>query len=355
MIRTDSALEVLLETEAKTSTNAFPRREVNYFNMYCSIKAALNEKYYQSTSAGLAMTTGGRYTKHDMSHVDDVIETAGDLLGAGHGDNLLDKLAPYEVFVLLVAILLHDAGNARGRERHELEPRRILADLGALVLMDDLEKRMIGSVASAHGGYGPGGEKDTIGTWITDPVAVIAGKKVHGRRLAALLRLADELSERPTRADRQALVEPHDSPESVLHNLYCVLINSHIDYISRSVSIEFNLDRNDLVRLYSMREGDDVRQVYIVDYIAMRLDKCERERQYCNGYLSDLIIYRRLRVVLRIFDNSNNDLLPIDEITLELPPTGYPKPTNTVAELKPEFSGAALEMKHRRSATEATK
>jgi len=292
------------------------------------------------------MTSGNRYTKHDIGHVDDVIEVAGHLLGAEDEQPLLEKLAPYEVFVLLLAILLHDAGNARGREKHELEPRRILDSLGTVVPLASPEKRLIASVAAAHGGYGPSGEKDTIGTVIVDQVTQFGAIKVHGRRLAALLRLADELSERPSRADQQALQEPYDSPSSVVHNLYCLLINTHIDPQGQTVSLSFDVDRKELSRKYTLGEGDAAVQVYLVDYIAMRLDKCELERQYCNRFLTGLVSYQRLRVRLRIYDETTSNTHPIDEITLELADVGYPTQTNKVVKLRPAFSGVVLENKH---------
>lgn len=345
-VRLDGALEQLLRRHASESPQRFPNRDTDYSRMYAGIKEALKKQYYDVAGAGLARG-GGRFTRHDIGHVDDVIQVAGEMLGLGtsSGRVAADELEPYEVFVLLLAILLHDAGNAVQREGHEREPRRILDELGDLVALPDLEKRLVSSIARAHGGATPDGDKDTIGRGISPPVAPIGSVRVHARRLAALLRLADELSERPSRADQQALRHPHQAEESLLPNLYCQVIHPVVvDPAGRTISITFDLRKAHLNEEYVLVERGEGHPVLLVDYIARRLDKCERERQYCNRFLADFAPYDSLRVLLEVWDEDGDTLL--ERIPLTLADEGYPRHSTTVAEVSREFDGLTLRRKH---------
>jgi hypothetical protein len=178
----------------------------NYFEKYCEIKRFLAANYYEVAGAGLALE-GERFTKHSIDHVDDVIRQAGHLVGLGTPipDAAYTKLLPYETYVFLLAILLHDAGNASGRSGHEKAPRMILEELGRISGLADVEKRLIASIAQAHGGRTTSGDKDTIANIVQDEQSNIGNIVVHGRRLAALVRLADELSENPNRADPETI------------------------------------------------------------------------------------------------------------------------------------------------------
>lgn len=245
-------LEALLQSMAADPSARFPNTSFNYFDKYCEVKRILDEQYYRSTGAGLALS-GYRYTRHDLSHVDDVIRQAGYLIGC-HDREAKDppyrRLEPYEVFVLLYAILLHDAGTARARKGHEKEPRKVLQTLGDASGLDSIQVRLVASIARAHGGRTENGDKDTITDLISQEDSKIVNIPVRSRRLAALVRLADELSDNPHRADPDALrkgfrEEPNKAtpPESVIQNLYCDVVNPNIDYIGRSLTLEYNVDK----------------------------------------------------------------------------------------------------------------
>ena len=80
-IRNDAPLESLLAAEAALLGAMTPnQRDLITFGIrYVQIKQHLASKYYQVTSTGLA-AGGHRFTKHDITHVDDVIHRAGHLL-----------------------------------------------------------------------------------------------------------------------------------------------------------------------------------------------------------------------------------------------------------------------------------
>ena len=170
------------------------------FQTYQGIVQYLRRDVYPLIDAGLAALSegGGFFTLHNGSHFDEVVKYAGLLLGCRDGSEDLRLLSAYELYVLLVAIRVHDAGNAYGREEHEKRAFQILQEMGALSGPDNIEKKMIADIAEAHGGKTPDGSKDTIGA-LRDP-AHSGSEILRPRLLAAITRFADEICESRPRA-----------------------------------------------------------------------------------------------------------------------------------------------------------
>lgn len=343
LISVDSALEQWFKKSLKRNAK-LPRRGGKYFEHYTSIKQRLADKYYSVTGAALAQE-GDRYTRHDIGHVDDVIETAGLMLGLESDSSTpaTKNLKAYEGFVLLVAILLHDAGNAMRRQGHERKAAEILREVGEAVGLSDIERRIISSIAQAHGGEMEDGSKDTITGLMSEPVPNIQGIEVHAWRLAALLRFADELSENHTRADEVAIGNAATPPLSLLANLYCLVINRRVDFKGKSVHLSFTIDKQLLPRTFQVPDGNGgMREIMFVDYIAERLEKCERERRYCNRFLAGFASYERIRAKLVIMDGDRE----IDTVAVDLEEVGYPGFSKKVRDLQPKFDAFKLRDKH---------
>ncbi|SCX32366.1 putative HD superfamily hydrolase [Agrobacterium sp. DSM 25558] len=337
-----SELEKLL-LKSRSKTAKFPHRSGQYYANYLVIKQYLADKYYSVAASGLA-TNGDRYTKHDIGHVDDVITTAGHMLGFDTDPIAASKLLePYEVFVLLVAILLHDAGNAVAREGHEQKAGEILREVAVAANLTALEQRMIASIAQAHGGEMEDGNKDTITELIVDPVPSIGNVKVRARLLAALLRLADELSENPTRADQVAIDKPDTPDISLLANLYCKSINTKIDHAGKSITLAYDIEMELLPRVFKVQtKQGGTSEVMFIDYVADRLEKCERERRYCNRFLVGAAGYDRIRASLVVI----RDHREVDRVAVDLEEGGYPGLTMRVKQLEPQFDGCVMRDKH---------
>ncbi len=348
-ISLDSPLELKLKEWAVSRGAEFPNRDGRYFERYVSIKSDLARRYYSVAGVGLAQE-GERYTRHDIGHVDDVIHTAGRLLGfeSDAPSPAFEKLHPYEVFALLLAILLHDAGNAIARVGHAKLPKAILEELGPIVDLQQLEKRLIALIAQAHGGATSSGNKDTIRELIDPAVPNIGQIELHARRLAAIVRFADELSENPRRADDIALIDDARIPsQSVIHNLYCKVINIRADYLGHTISIDFDVERELLDREFVLKEDSLDTRILLIDYITRRLEKCEQERRYCHRFLAGFVSYDRIRVKLQVCDGGEI----VDVIAFELEDRGYPAVSPSVKEIAPNFDGAKLRIKHCSSVT----
>jgi len=139
---------------------------------------------------------------HGTGHVHTVITKASQLI-----QEASCKITPYEGYLLLFAIQLHDIGNIFGRDDHEKKCSDIMNALGGTAGLDKPEKRTVVNIASVHGGLTDDGGKDTISTLEPDPRALL-GQDVRSRLLAAILRFSDELADDSSRASTLALT--HD-------------------------------------------------------------------------------------------------------------------------------------------------
>lgn len=319
----NSPLELRLKEIAarENSHNSFPHCGMDRFDLYSNIKAKMNERYYRDIDSGLtADSKGGAYTHHDLGHVDDVIRRAGHLLGAGSEAQkpALYRLNDYEVFVLLVACLIHDSGNITGRTGHESRARQALRAVQNDVL-DQKEISLISGIAQAHGGTTQEGRKDTIGQLRLEDG--VEHSKVRPQLLAAILRYADELAENSRRASNRA------SGLSVFPNLFCQSISIRVDYDSRRVYLNFTV-ANDLCITFGKDETGE--ELYFVDYIRKRVKKCELERRYCDRFLRGFATFDETRVHIEFLRHDQ----VWKEIHFELKESGYPIPMSDIISIE---------------------
>src|SRR5438874_2173405 len=109
-------LAAFLKFSSETNAGSFPGNgKTNYFHRYSSIREHLVAQVFSHVTAGAIIIDGGYLTDHGDEHVRTVIERASHLARAD-----ACALTPYESYVLLVAIHLHDVGNIFGRAGHEM-------------------------------------------------------------------------------------------------------------------------------------------------------------------------------------------------------------------------------------------
>ncbi len=266
----------------------------------------------------------GLLTDHGEAHIAKVIERASALVS---GDKFLG-LSPLEVFILLVAIQLHDVGNALGRERHE---ERVYETLHQ-VRGDDVDAfgaRMICLIAEAHGGQ-VAGSKDRIGQ-ITAAEEKLDDERVRLHLLAALLRFADELAEDHTRAARFALGAGALPEKSKAYHHYADSLKSvTIDPDNHEVSLRYVLTRE----LATEMVGKDDGRVFLLDYILERTHKMHYERIYCSRYMAPWgIRIDKLKVEILFLDHIAREFHP--RISYRLEDRGYPT-QDLLEALRPE-------------------
>ena len=179
-------LEEYFETK---NSQDFPS-EKDYVAIYRTFKQFMNSEIHNEVKAITTRLDNTVYLNdHSANHVKMVMVKVSSILKD------CSYLTPYECFILLVAIQIHDAGHIfNGRDGHEKSGRYLLENLN----VDTIERKIIGDIAKAHSG-----KNDPIGN--LPYKTSISGHDVRIRELAALLRFGDELADENSRASSYLL------------------------------------------------------------------------------------------------------------------------------------------------------
>lgn len=319
-------LEIYFKEQAKR-VNEFPNKSTDYFVKYQNICDYLREHIYPNINVGLTInsddTVGnevvkGLYTSHGQDHFDEVVNYAGQLLGLNTSNSDIG-LEPFELYALLVAIRIHDAGNILGREGHNARCFEILSDVNSKVNLSTNEIQRIAKIAAAHGGKTRTGSKDTISTLKINHG--IASSQLRERLVAAVVRFADEICENRNRSSNY-LIEKGKVPEhSLIYHKYGAAINNN-SVNSGVYTIDFILHVDDLKNKYMFNEIVEKGEIFLIDYIYTRLEKMNLERVYCNKFMGVLCPINSIKASISVHDDIGDDL--IEPIAIELNDIGYP-------------------------------
>jgi len=332
-------LEYLLQKICPNQAN-FPNTD-NYFDKYWEILGQLRREVYKDVNAGLAALSeeSGLYTDHSGDHFDEVILHAGIILGLYRDadvDKIIDDvvshkwlLTPYEIYILLLSIRLHDVGNIYGRENHEQNINKVIQKFSLSYLHKDrIEANMVAAIAGAHGGKTQDGDKDTIGRLQhSESNGHICD--INGKKIAAITRIADEICENRKR------VFSSDSLEIPIHNLVfhkyakAIYVNS---IQNRTLILKLQFHIGDLLKEYNIYENNEGNKSLIsvnLPQIALdRLKKAELERRYCNRFIPDKAQIKGLSVHIEILEDTMDEESfkheSLDQITFTLQEEGYP-------------------------------
>jgi len=178
--------------------SADPGAEASFFARYVTLKERLLTKEYPMAMAGFP---GGN--DHGPGHIVRVLGYLDQLVGPSP----LQILSPYELYLVMSAILYHDVGILRGRKDHAETSAVLLAEDENPYVFDAVDKDYIESAVVSHSS-----SADIRGRCARfEDEEVVRGHRVHPQWIAALVRLADELDEDARRgsADLEAKLVRH--------------------------------------------------------------------------------------------------------------------------------------------------
>ena len=322
----------------KQGHDSLPDDKIDYYDRFIHIDEHLNRKIHPSVNVGATAREPIWLTDHGAEHIATVIRRAGELVFTEEC-----VLTPYEVYILLVATHFHDIGNVFGREEHERKAREVMFKLDeALVGNDNLEKRMICDIAMAHGGYtDTDGEKDTIGKlpWDDPPNR---SKRVRVKKLAAVLRFADELADDKTRTNRFVQEASSDvfPGSEVFHRYASQLHTVMVSHDTRSINLRFEL--NTILVTKKCRKLDD--EKYLFEEILDRTLKMYREHVYCKRFLLPDIVIERVNVLIDVCTDNYSRVL--GRLRYSMAESGYPDSPRNIQEICPELV-TGEELKHK--------
>ena len=236
-------LKSILEDADNTQ---FPNGK-NYYSRFSNVEKYLNENVHPSVVVGAAISDGGLLNDHGVEHVQMVIQRAGQLIKPKEYENQ-PQLTPYEIFLLLCAIHVHDVGNIKGRKEHEKTNVGIANELKPFLDDNAFEIDAFRRIAEAHGGK-LNGSKDKLSK--LQVREAVNSQHVRFRALAAILKFADELADDRTRGNRR-LLEAGELPKgSEIYHKYSLSISSQIIQLDeRSIDLKFFLTVDDITRTW---------------------------------------------------------------------------------------------------------
>jgi hypothetical protein len=256
-------------------------RGINYVSCYKTFKSFLDREIHPEIKSVMSREDPEIYLNdHSEKHVAMVIEKASFLLSNLQDSN---ELSPYEAFILLIAIQIHDAGHIvnANRETHAVDTSTIIKDKLDQISM--LEKKIIFDIARAHSG-----KVDLIGS--QKERLDISEHTIRFRLLAAILRFADELADGKARASNYLLEKEKLPIESkIFHTFSSCLDTFKVNMESHEVNMIFCLNETHVCTpLQKKKNGTKERtfeDVYLVDEIYLRSLKTFNESLYYNRFV----------------------------------------------------------------------
>lgn len=309
MLLPSASLDAYLASSAKkkSTKNAFPRPNIDYNVEYLSFQQLMNTHVHLHVTPGAVSHDRGRLTDHGADHISKVIKQCGSLINGSKFE-----ITPYEAYLLLKAAHIHDIGNITGREQHEKKAAEVLKAAG-FGSADAAETRAITKIASVHGGS-INGNDDTIGTLLIQDD--VMGLPVRFQKLAAILRLGDELADDCTRADLTSLNLDKIPTEAQIYHKYASGLHSvRIDHAAQQINMRFEFQIGDLIKTF----GKGKRKIFLIHEVLRRTYKLYSEMQYSAQFLLPEIILRRVSVGIAAY----NDTALVDEFGYRISTDGW--------------------------------
>lgn len=332
--------DLAMELANNPGHKSFPDTNLDYYDRFTRIDEHLNNEVHPHVNVGPTTREPMWLTDHGPEHIATVIRRAGDLVMQPES-----VLSPYECYILLLACHSHDMGNIFGRRDHEKKVHEIVFGLDhTLIGEDSPEKRVICDVAMAHGGYVDDEEidKDTIGKLNYDRSATARLPDV--KKLAAILRFADELADDKSRSNRfveNAMKEVHPGSE-IFHAYASHLQPVEVKHDDHTVEVRFDVNVDAATTKFRKHEDE----VFLFDEILSRTLKMHREHVYCSRFMVPHVWIDRISVQVRIC--SENFAKILGDIRFEMAQNGYPGEPKALSEICPNLvgmNGSALAQK----------
>jgi hypothetical protein len=270
--------------------NQFPNN-YNYPRQYGSISDQLYKWVHENVSSGAQAVDGTFLTNHGSDHIRTLISKATKFVE----DNEFCDLTPWETYILLLAIHVHDVGNIYVREGHELNSREIVKLIGdGVVDQDRIVWDYVIDIAAAHKGF-------QIEQLPYDEY--IHGKNVRVQLLAAIVKFADELSDYTGRANLLSIKLSTTPEPSLIYHHYARCLHSVVPKVkSREILMNFYIEEDLLTKLFI--KENEAPDIYLIDEIYLRTMKTYLERVYCSKFLRPYITFDSIKVKITVRHNN---------------------------------------------------
>lgn len=283
-----------------------------------TIESFLRSEYYPWVQAACPY-----FTDHGQGHIAAVFESADRLLAEHLRRGDVNAL---EAYILCMAIPFHDAAMIYGRLGHEERAGQVLERYKALI-PDQTLMRSIQEVVRAHSG------RNGLRIPRREQRIALDGRThtVRPRALAAVLRLADEISETRSRI-AIGLIESVPEPNRIYWE-YASVVTASTPLDSSQLGIDYEAELSSVARAWPCSEGwvPPPGKVPLIEFMAHRMEKMNLERAYCRAASGGLLTQDSIRVSITLTqDNSrlpnfDGDIVMLGDRGAWLDDTEYPE------------------------------
>ena len=295
--------------------NLFPGKK-QYVSFYKAFKGYMDKEIHPHIGTIMSREDYDVFLNdHSGDHVDMVIEKASSILQSLEET---DILTPYEAFMLLTAIQIHDAGHIinANRETHAMDSGELLQKLDDQVTT--WEKAIVTRIAQAHTG-----NEDLIGK---QKVSEGSGNdRIRYRFLSSVLRMADELADGHDRAANYLLKEKKIPEKSeIFHAFSSCLEKFYVDLKSHEINMIFCLNKNHSKKLYKkLISKTNFEEKFLIDEIYSRTIKTFNECLYFNRFVPENLRISSVKVEIHFKEAGGKDDF-FDQIDYRIEEIGYP-------------------------------
>lgn len=291
----------------------------------CEIERCTEQKLIEELGSAQGSAQFGEYTtarKHLLEEVLDEIKAIQPELtdhGARHVMNVLKNIAcllgedkrdfsGIELYCMLLAAIFHDVGNFFCRQEHQRHVASVYDYVRSGGRQNKQEKGIVLKIAEAHCGEAPDGTRDTLKS--VEEISHMHGQRVRLRKIAALIRFADELAEGPQRTSLLRRTIGGYGPESEIHHKYAEVVEVFIDRGNGRIAVTFHVDVLSNAGVFDEIRESELRD--FLNYIYRRIEKLNQERQYARYYCDFLNPFKKTTVSFNFWQGG----IPLD---LDLP------------------------------------
>ncbi|MBA7538683.1 hypothetical protein ES705_30960 [subsurface metagenome] len=240
-----------------------------------------------------------------LSHIESILENNFPNQSSPIEDIPADRLLTWaDTLILLNALVWHDIGNIYGRSGHSKQILTCLEKISPY-LYDEHLKQYICQVAEAHSG------ENAIENVIPSSHAAgsYQGKDIHLQFLAAVLRFADEIDEDHRRTKPDEWQQLNLLPDQKKRFWYFSKVNSSVQVKSElsfgfnfRVYIESHIPKSEFVLKFKANDGE----ISALTEFFRRIIKIERERVYCNKYITTFYHPGIIGIHVRLMTHEKN-------------------------------------------------
>lgn len=256
-----------------------------FHEKYQLMKNRLLNVEYEHWAAGFA-----EGNNHGRGHIQRVLENLDRLVG----DDPLQHLNAYELFLAMMAILYHDIGLLQDRKDHAGISKTLLeGDSHDAYIINSIDKEIIAAAVVSHSS-----SRDLAQEFIAlADEEIIGSYEARPKVIGALVRLADELDEDHRRADPILQRRLELPPESQFYWLFCQRIRGiRPDLKTKRIDVNLALQPED-TRTYGKLPDGKTR--HFVAFVAEKLAKINSERVVVNQFLPQALRYTGLHIDLK--------------------------------------------------------